>query len=502
MPITKAQLGGFFKKIMEIDLFGTAPPNIPFPLPASVEGVLAAIDSGRSALPLVYRDGYITPLEKNLAAVLATGDVVLLETLAGAAYEHSQQRGVTPQVHRFLAVISNLYRSFLSAKRRAAADFPIVEQFPPLAAFKHTGEDGPFTLPVDTVRRIIGSDVGVVSLPAIYRDHPVLWAALCHEVGGHDVLHADDGLLPELESGVRAFFGGGPIGPGGKLNEQQFLGLLWSYWMDEAASDVFGVLNIGPSFGLNLAVFFGALNAQAQKPQGQAPILRSQSGSDENGDLDPHPTDILRLHLILGAVESLQALSQDQRSAYAEDLLELADMCAPNVSTIRLQGTVLGGPGVRVPVNVTLPFDEMQKTARRVGSFIATARLNSLGGHSIQELETWDDADEEVAQRISQSLQKQGEVTGMGDDAQLLAGATLALFEDSSLYTSVTGALVNALNLSFDQDPIFGKAQKDHVYLRIASRSQARSKAWQYTVIGGKASPVKANKTTRRTSPK
>jgi hypothetical protein len=157
MAINQTQFVKLFRELMKIDLFGTAPPNIPYPLPPTAQGVLGAIEAGKAALPVVYRNAYVAPLENNLASVLGTEDQELIETLAGAVYEHAKQRGVTPQIRRFLAVISDLYRSFLSSKRRANANFPLAEQLPPLATFKHAGKEGPFTIPVDDVNRLIGS---------------------------------------------------------------------------------------------------------------------------------------------------------------------------------------------------------------------------------------------------------------------------------------------------------------------------------------------------------
>ncbi|MBV9210104.1 MAG: hypothetical protein JOZ52_05720 [Acidobacteria bacterium] len=487
MAINQTQFNRLFKELMKIDLFGEAPPNIPYEFPPTATGVLGAIESGKASLPDIYRNAYVAPLINNVASVLETNDLGLIETLAGVVYEHAKQRGVTPQIHRFLATVSDLYRSFLSAKRRINANFPLAEQLPPLATFKHSGQEGPFTIPVDDISRLIGSDVGVVSLPATYRDHPFLWTSLMHETGGHDVLHADPELLPELDAGVRAFFGGGPIGPGGTLNQQQFLGFLWSYWIDEAASDIFGVLNVGPAFGYNLAVFFGALNAQVKKPKGQKPTLRTVSGSDMQGNLDPHPTDLLRIHLIIGAVESLKGLSQQRRDAYTTDLLKLAQLCAPGAKKIELQGNILGGPGVRIPVNATgqnaLPLSVMQNSARRVGSFIATATLTSLGKHSIQDLETWDDSDEETALRISEAIKNGHSITNLGDDAQLLAGATLALYNNASLYPTATQLLNDALDFSYSQDPIFGQTQTDHAYLPTNFVNMDMGGGWHYSMV-------------------
>src|SRR5207253_7038373 len=57
-----------------------------------------------------------------------------------------------------------------------------------------------------------------------------------------------------------------------------------------------------------------------------------------------------------------------------------------------------------VPIELDLPLREAEEAARRVGSFIASTRLGALGNRTIQELETWDDADEAAARSIAEAL--------------------------------------------------------------------------------------------------
>ena len=71
-----------------------------------------------------------------------------------------------------------------------------------------------------------------------------------------------------------------------------------------------------------------------------------------------------------------------------------------------------------------MPLPVAAKAARRVGRLIATRKLKALNNHSIQDIETWDDADEDTAQAIADEILKNRSVVGRGDDAQLLAGAT------------------------------------------------------------------------------
>ncbi|HKC95574.1 MAG TPA: hypothetical protein VKB81_16270 [Nitrospira sp.] len=116
-------------------------------------------------------------------------------------------------------------------------------------------QNGPFTITVENIHSLIDGKVGVVSLPVSFAGHPFLYGSLAHETGGHDVLHANAKLLPEIRSGVYQLFTGSSTRQG----------VLWDYWMDEVASDVYGLLNIGPTFGVNLsallAVFIGQFQA-------------------------------------------------------------------------------------------------------------------------------------------------------------------------------------------------------------------------------------------------
>ncbi|HET9258018.1 MAG TPA: hypothetical protein VFO16_22845 [Pseudonocardiaceae bacterium] len=466
MSINEDRFVQLFRRLAEIDLFGSGPPDVPWHGdPPSADTFRSAIKPASGRLPLSYQRAYINPLLQHLDRVLnqLTGAPDILESIGGAIFDHRVAE-TDPELDRFLAVISNFYRSFLDQTRRAPAGFPeISEQLPPLAMFQHSGRMGPFTLPVNAIAQLFGGSVGVVSMPSTYRNHPLLWASLAHETGGHDVLHADEGLLPELGESVRALFGAGPISADRKMDVNQFLGLLWSYWIDEAASDVYGVMNIGPEFGLNLVAFFAALG-ERHDPTG-VPSLRTDSGPDPSGLLDPHPTDILRPFLIKGATEALQGLSADRRDGYAEDLARLARLTGGDADIVHIQGLLPVGPGVALPVNVPLPLELMRSAAERVGALIATGTFTALGGHSIQDLETWDDADEDTALRIAEGMKAGTSVAHQGDDAALLAGATLAAFDQPGSYDTITARLNEALDASFATDPIWGTPTPDHSFV-------------------------------------
>ena len=113
----------------------------------------------------------------------------------------------------------------------------------------------------------------------------------------------------------------------------------------------------------------------------------------------------------------------------------------------------------------------MRAVARRVGAFISTAKFNALNGHSIQEIETWDDVDERAADGVRGLLAAGRSVVDQGDDAQLLAGATAALLDDPGIYERATAALNDALDSSYRHDPIWGPIRVDSVY-QAPSRGQ------------------------------
>jgi hypothetical protein len=456
-----------YQRLLRIDFSGTAGEA-----PPHGATLLKAISAGANVLPRVCSDDYAQQLEHHLNRLVRLEaarrlDPGTVETLAGAVYQHRNGSPNSQQLERFLAVVSNLYRSFLDRKKRAAANIPLSEILPPVAVCQHDGQAGPFTVTVEQVNDLIGARIGVVSMPATYADDPFIWAALAHETGGHDVTHADSGLLDELAENIPMALAGMPT-PQGISRED--LTQLWAYWIDEASADVYGLLNIGPAFTPNLAVFFAALGA---KGAGDPPILRMESGfdfRDPSRMLDPHPTDILRLHLAAGVIDTLTGLSRDSRDKYSQMVDDLATMLARG-QVVRITGNIPLSRDNLQWIDVQVPLADMQQAARNIGGFIATAKLSALDGHSIQDIETWNDKDEARAMAVKNAVLAGQSIANLGDDAQLLAGVTLALLDRPNLYDAATRALNDGLDLSFKRDPIWGAPQPDAVYIRYHARA-------------------------------
>ncbi len=445
----------------QINFADSGPPDIPWGNRPSARAFSQAIASGVHHLPLVYEHAYIEPLRRRVGRVLRLtqkgGGTEPAETLLGAVYEHAPGAKVAPQLRRFLAVVSDLYRSFLSREKRAGLAIPLIEWLPPLAAFKSSGVQGPFTYPASSVEAMTGSRVGVVSLPSSYRDHPLLWAALAHETGGHDILHADPGLLDELSSGIRGMFDGlayqGLVyGSWLDAGTTQLLGYLWSYWCDETASDVYGILNIGPEFALSFIPWLAALRMRLG---GLAqPALLTNTLSGPGNPLDSHPTDILRIFVAIGVIESLCGLGPQVRLEYVQLLNRVAYMLAGGVQQITIQGEIPGHGSNPVPINLALPVPIMASAAALVGRFIASVPLRALSGRSIQQIETWDDSDEAAARRVAREVSHCSLRTSF-DAAQLLAGSILAALRNPDAYKRISKHLGESLDRVFDRDPVW-----------------------------------------------
>jgi uridine phosphorylase len=414
------------------------------------------------ALPAVFQAAYVKPLETHMQSLFARMDtsnpqeISFVETLTGAVYEHSIKAEAAP-LRRFLAVISDLYLSFLGKAKRAHLNIPLKEVLPPLAVLQSDPSAGPFTVPVDQTSSMLKATVGVVSFPSSFGDHPLFYASLAHETGGHDVIHADTSLMPQLRADVYKQFTG---------QEGALFGLLWDYWMDEAAADVYGLLNVGPTFGANLALLLAIFIAQMEKKRAGAPALRTQTGPDENGILDVHPTDILRLSLAQGVITALTGLSAPTKNRYIAELDELGDLLAPNATTVEIVGNAKVNSGKSFNFNQSFSLSEMRQSARVVGAYIATAKFEALAGRSVQDIETWDDSDENTSYTIATAMRAGKSVVNSGDDAQTIAGLTLAVLDQPGQYDKFSSMANDALDASFRSDEYWGTPGPDNFVLK------------------------------------
>jgi hypothetical protein len=151
----------------------------------------------------------------------------------------------------------------------------------------------------------------------------------------------------------------------------------------------------------------------------------------------------------MGVTAQQTGLSSASKTAWLVQLQEISKEAGNGVTTIDVVDVDSGR------VVQALPLSMMAQAAQAVGDYIVTAKLNALGGHSIQDIETWDDVDEAAAQTIFAAAKAEKSLIGLGDDAQLLAGATMAFYDNPAGYDAITGVLDDALDDSFARDPVF-----------------------------------------------
>jgi hypothetical protein len=298
----------------------------------------------------------------------------------------------------FQEVVSDLYDGFLSAEDRRGVKPPDHGVVPPLVRWG-SADAGPYTWPA-TDTASLDVQAAVVSLPAANATSGLMaWPALAHETAGHDILSADDGLQDELSRTVRE-----------RLLAERMSPAIADYWadrIDETASDVLGVLNMGPAAAVGLIGYFRALNGA----WGGTPRLRNVGPAD-----DPHPADIARAYL---AAETVRLLSFEGATQWADRLVAEADR---DLGRIRLGDVAVTG-GVA------------KASAAVVARAIVQSRLRALEGRALGEIQNWRDQDEAVVDDLRRALKDGGAAPVKYDEGAYAAHAVAA-----GVYEAVAGA--------------------------------------------------------------
>ena len=379
------------------------------PDPPDFASLRARLEKARHVLPPRFQQAVADPFLRTLdrlgakgyARVLSEdpelqGGGRLLLDLAQAVLQRGEGYEARATV-AFQEVVSDLYDGFLSAEDRRGVKPPDRGAVPPVVRWG-SAADGPYTWPV-TATASYGAGAAVVSLPAANASGGLLaWSALAHETAGHDILAADTGLHDELARTVRE-----------RLLAEKMPLVIADYWadrLDETASDVLGVLNMGPAAAVGLIGYFRALNGAYT---GKA-VLRNV-GSDE----DAHPADIARAYL---GAETVRLLSFKGAGAWAEKLEAEADR---DLGTIRLGG-------VAVTAGVA------KASAAIVARAIVKEKLRALEGHALGEIQDWRDQDEAVVAELRAAMK-----VGTATAGSYAEGAYAAHVVAAAVYEAVEG---------------------------------------------------------------
>ncbi len=329
----------------------------------------------------------------------------------------------------FEEVVSDLFDGFLSKEDRRGVKPPDLGAVAPLVKWGEP-DSGPYTWPVDATSSF-HVKTGIVNLPpANARRGLLAWAALGHETGGHDILHADTGLLNELASAVFDALS--------KHVPAHGIARYWADRMDETASDVLGILNMGPAAGIGLVGYFRGLNKAFTGEE----TLRNEGDQD-----DPHPADIVRGFL---AAEVVRLLNFSDANAWADCI---AAETNKNVKKIRLAGQAV-------------EKQEAEQSAQIVAAEIVQRGLKALENHALGEIQNWTDDDEAIVGQLSVSFNRMtspSEVIGnQFYAAHAVAAAVCSGLKKGGDVGQLFGSMVRELKKMHDANPVWGPLYVRH----------------------------------------
>lgn len=435
--------------------FSTAEGPAP---PRGRAAILAALRKGGETLPVEQRAAIVDPLEAWLAAhddrALdrflngdPNGDTGAFLDLLQAVAQRAPKAYEPVATAAFQELVSDLYDGYLSAQDRRGARTEPDSALPPLVRWGNPA-DGPYTWPVETLATF-GVGTGIVNLPPAYaRGGLAAWASLGHETCGHDVLNAFRDLLPELRRVVSRALDGAGVSDG--LTEH------WMRGFEEAAADVMGVLNLGPSAALADLAFFRACYRAGTKPG----VNMKEDPADE------HPLDLLRVYLGASVVRGLRFAGADEWAS----TLEREARQDTRDATLRVGGR-------------EVPLSDARTSAAVFARAMTSSRLDALDQLALGEVQNWRDADQRIAERkMRQLAAKRGGAVSVGAGeyaAHVMAGALMGAMQHPDdveryfLGMRATLARVNARNPAWKPGAMVrhrGDVAKHRLHARRATR--------------------------------
>jgi hypothetical protein len=408
--------------------------------PVEYDRLCARLIPCKEAFPLSYCAVAFDPFSQALKQMGRTAfDTILRkdpkrERLAGLLFDIAQtilQRGEgynTRQTDAFQEVISDLYDGFLSAEDRHHIKKPDYEVIPPLVKWGNPGS-GPYTWPVGATRSF-GLETATVNLPPSHGKKCLFgWAALGHETGGHDILGADKGLEDELAQQV-----------GSGVKEKKLGQGLAEYWMQrigETASDILGILNIGPAAALGMIGYFRGWNDAF----GNGTKL-------SNEDDGTHPCDIIRGYL---AASAIRLLTFDGAAQWA-DCIE-AEVRKDTPASITLAET-------------NTSFLVARRSAAVAAAVLINGKMDCLEGHALGEIQNWHNEDEKIVVQLQEILTKNDPLpeefaSGMYA-AHVVAAATVAGAKKNANVTMIFDRMLTVLQTMHKANPAWSQTTVVH----------------------------------------
>lgn len=419
------------------------------PLSREYYPLLSRLDPLRESLPVTYQKAAYDPFMSSLrqlgpegfGQVMANDNAAALLLDIAKAIVQNVEHHEEIATDAFQEVVSDLYDGYLSNADRAGVKLPDYSVVPPLVIWGNP-DFGPYTYPV-TATSMFGLTVGIVSLPPAHsRSGLVAWAALPHEVSGHDLLHADRGLRQDLALAVRSLVDDSLRNSEGESTPiGSFLASYWVRCLDEAASDVLGILNMEPGALIGLIAYFRAIRSA------NGAEARLSRGGPLNG---PHPTDIMRGMMGAAAVSAL---------LYPE---------APEDARQLVQETIydLGVDKQNEPLPIILddfavPAESAMISAQAVAHAIMFATVPSLEYTALAQIQNWRSHDQLIVSCIQKHLTSNKslpELEGIIESdfyaAHVVAASVLEAANSSDAHLgAMQMQMINLLKVMHDANP-------------------------------------------------
>lgn len=388
--------------------------------------------------PPLYRESVVRPYVSSLKVLDNVGfSQILLRdpnriSLAGLMLDIAQAilqhgEGYNKKVLDALQeVVSDLYDGFLSAEDRRDVKNPDLGTIAPLVKWG-SGELGPYTWPVDCTIDF-GINTAIISFPISNAKRGILaWASLGHETSGHDILNADIGLRQELRDCLY-----------NAMQNSNVASMLPDYWasrIEETASDVLGILNMGPAAGIALIGYLRAIRAA----DGGRPQLWNIGPRE-----DYHPADILRGYLAASVVSLLNFSKAD---IWAEAIRSEADR---DLKTIKLGES-----------DTEVSSEDAKESALIAATCLVQTKMRCLENHAFGEIQNWHDSDDRIVRQIRSVLRTADSSSEDYADegvyaAHVVSAAVVEALQGNTEVSVLFERMIDLLKTLHDKNPCWG----------------------------------------------
>lgn len=425
----------------------------PFHGASRLDAFKAAIENGRQFLPARYQKPYVDVLNAALLqaeealkplgpratarrqAVFAQLESVFtvlaapIVQLSGSKYQK--------ELKAFLALSSNLFRRFIEDEQITSATklkllYPNLD---PLAFFT-VDQSGPYAL--GATREL---PLTIIAKPIAQATCLPLWLADGHEVAGHGIHNLVDGLQSDIQKAIRAAirrafddkkvktatqavslpargktFFSGLLGEQKTLSTRDFMCELFGAWVSEISADAAGLINMGPLF-----VDAGMLLLSGSRHNGG---LSTTSEYDSQTGFAEYPMDLVRVML---TIEMVRKLPIKDAPVYASALHDRLVAIMGGALPTHVSWTRKSGSNV-----LNMPLADLRAVLPTVADAVLKSKLASLSNHSLTDVMTWTEADEQLVREVSLQLEQGDANVDIVVDARHIVSASLMAVERAS----------------------------------------------------------------------